>query len=81
MAQGKLAAVGDVAGALLAVVVIAALERRPVSVFQRHAEGEVLGVVGICHAVTGYGLADPQLSGILRHSLLVSNNNGIQQTE
>ena len=82
MAQGKRAAVGDVAGALLAVVVIAALKRRPVSIFQRHAEGEVLGVVGICHAVTGDDLADAQLPcGVVRFILRVGHHDGIQQAE
>ena len=82
MAQGKRAAVGDVAGALLAVVVIAALKRRPFSIFQRHAEGEVLGVVAICHAVTGDDLADAQLPrGVVRLILRVGHHDGIQQAE
>ena len=81
MPQGKCSAVTDIAGTLLAVVIVLPSQRRAIGILQRDFESEVVGIVFSGQAFSVYGFADPQLSGILRHSLLVSNNNGIQQAE
>ena len=81
MPQGKCSAVTDIAGTLLAVVIVLPNQRRAIGILQRDFESEVVGIVFIGQDFPGYGLADPQLSGIPRRSLLVSNNNGIQQAE
>ena len=81
MPQGKCSAVTDIAGTLLAVVIVLPSQRRATGILQRDFESEVVGIVFIEQVFPGYGLADPQLSGIIRRSLLVSNNYGIQQAE
>ena len=82
MPQGKCSAVTDIAGTLLAVVIVLPNQRRATGILQRDFESEVVGIVFIGQVFPGYGLADPQFTGLfLRCSLLVSNNYGIQQAE
>ena len=81
MPQGKCSAVTDIAGTLLAVVIVLLNQRLATGILQRDFESEVVGIVFSGQVFPGYGLADPQLSGIPRRSLLVSNNYGIQQAE
>ena len=82
MPQGKCFAVTDIAGTLLAVVIVLPNQRLATGILQRDFESEVVGIVFIGQVFSVYGFADSQFTGLfLRCSLSVSNNYGIQQTE